>query len=134
MNVFINLCVAFGNEELLFIWIYRNMFLFGRGLVVVHICSQLILFISVNSQGQAKTIKLDLYKKQNQTATKSKTKEIQRTYMLLFVHTLVDVAVYQLYRAVWKLESYSVLETWRCKHLLVFTYLEIETTALCLTF
>ena len=45
---------------------------------------------------------------QNQTATKSKTKEIQRTYMLLFVHTLVDVAVYQLYRAVWKLESYSV--------------------------
>ena len=65
----------------------------------------------MNSQGQAKTIKLDLYKKQNQTATKSKTKEIQRTYMLLFVHTLVDVAVYQLYRAVWKLESYSVLET-----------------------
>ena len=45
---------------------------------------------------------------QNQTATKSKTKEIQRTYMLLFVHTLVDVAVYQLYRAVWKLESYPV--------------------------
>ena len=40
---------------------------------------------------------------QNKTATKSKTKEIQRTYMLLFVHTLVDVAVYQLYRAVWKL-------------------------------
>ena len=51
---------------------------------------------------------LDLYKKQNQTATKSKTKEIQRTYMLLFVHTLVDVAVYQLYRAVWKLEMEQI--------------------------
>ena len=59
---------------------------------------------------------------QNKTATKSKTKEIQRTYMLLFVHTLVDVAVYQLYRAVWKLESYSVLET--------FGHLEISETLL----
>ena len=74
---------------------------------------------------------------QNQTATKSKTKEIQRTYMLLFVHTLVDVAVYQLYRAVWKKQKLVVVAFgilfWRPLDILIalllvilMVYLEME--------
>ena len=62
--------------------------------------------------------------------------------MLPFVYRIVDVAVYQLYRAVWKLESYSVLETfghleiairfsewilvWTNSEILVWMYLDIK--------
>ena len=51
---------------------------------------------------------------------KAKHQQAKIDALLLFVHTLVDVAVYQLYRAVWKLESYSVLETFgQCDDLVV---------------
>ena len=48
-------------------------------------------------------------KQQHSSASpKSKNTNKQKhiiAVLLLFVHTLVDVAVYQLYRAVWKLET-----------------------------
>ena len=70
-------------------------------------------YLSMNSQ--AKTIKLDLYLHlhfQNKTAKPKKNQRKHIAYLLHFVYVLLDVAVYQLYRAVWKTYYFGIWKKW----------------------